>query len=245
VSAQYLVRFDDICPTMDWSMWGRLEPILVRHGIKPILAVVPDNLDPKLVVGDVRNDFWQCVRDWQAAGWFIALHGYQHTYVTQESGILGINTYSEFAGMSYEAQREKLTKALGIFSSHNVRVDGWVAPAHSFDSVTVKILLELGVDIVSDGFFVKPIKHLGATWIPQQIWQFRKMPFGLWTVCYHHNKFTDQELVKFEQDIEMFTTSITSVDRVLRDCTLKQHSAMDLVLSKVWLAALRLKRSLR
>jgi peptidoglycan/xylan/chitin deacetylase (PgdA/CDA1 family) len=230
---------------MDWSIWERIEPILIRHDIKPILAVIPDNLDPKLVVDTVRDDFWQRVRDWQAAGWFIALHGYQHTYLSKDPGILGINTYSEFAGLPYQTQRDKLKKALEIFATHHVRVDGWVAPAHSFDCVTVKCLLELGVSVISDGFYVKPINFLGATWVPQQMWRFRKMPFGLWTVCFHHNKFNDQDFVRFEQDIEKFSLLVTSVDRIFQDYTVKQRSVLDSFLSAVWLMALRIKRCFR
>ena len=96
---QYLVRFDDICPTMNWSVWTQIEAELRQRNIKPILAVVPDNQDAKLRVDSPRSDFWDCVRGWQALGWTIGLHGYQHRYVTQQSGIVGLNARSEFAGL--------------------------------------------------------------------------------------------------------------------------------------------------
>ena len=76
--ARYLVRFDDICPTMNWAAWSRIETVLDRHGVAPILAVVPDNRDPKLMVDNSRADFWARVRGWQTKGWTIALHGFQH-----------------------------------------------------------------------------------------------------------------------------------------------------------------------
>jgi hypothetical protein len=243
--AKYLVRFDDICPTMNWTVWDRIEPILVKRGIKPILAVVPDNLDPKLRVADVRDDFCQRVRDWQAAGWFIALHGYQHTYVTKDAGILGINAYSEFAGLPYDIQCEKLTKAVAIFERHHVRVDGWVAPAHSFDEITVRILLELGIEVISDGFYARPVKYLGAKWLPQQMWQFRNLPFGLWTVCFHLNKFTDVNIEQLQQDIETYGPAITSVERVLMDESTKKRNALDRAFNSAWLTTLRWKMQLK
>lgn len=49
--AKYLIRFDDFCPTMNWSVWSRIEAILLSEGIRPLVAIVPDNLDKKLEVG--------------------------------------------------------------------------------------------------------------------------------------------------------------------------------------------------
>src|SRR5260370_42375028 len=54
---------------------------LMARRLKPILAVVPDNQDPMLKVDAPVADFWDRVRQWQARGWTIALHGYQHRYV--------------------------------------------------------------------------------------------------------------------------------------------------------------------
>lgn len=244
MSAKYLVRFDDICPTMDWSIWGKIESVLNKHSIKPILAVVPDNRDPMLMVDPACEIFWERVRAWQAAGWTIALHGYQHRYETTHSGLLGVNSFSEFAGLSYVEQRAKLVQAVAVFSTHGVRVDGWVAPAHAFDATTVKILLELGINVISDGFASRPVKRLGAVWIPQQMWRFRAMPFGVWTVCYHHNHLSDSAIGQFEMDVARFAHVITSVDQVVRGYPIKPVGFLDATMSLAWLTALRLKRRL-
>ncbi|HET8715597.1 MAG TPA: DUF2334 domain-containing protein, partial [Holophagaceae bacterium] len=97
--ARYILRFDDICPTMNWEVWEAIEALLDRHGVKPILAVVPDNQDPKLQVDAPRADFWDRVRGWQAKGYTIALHGYQHRYINRNAGIMGLTHQSEFAGL--------------------------------------------------------------------------------------------------------------------------------------------------
>jgi predicted deacetylase len=245
MSAQYLVRLDDICPTMNWSVWARIEPVLAKHGIKPVLAVVPNNRDPKLMIEPARLDFWDRVCAWQAGGWSIALHGFEHLYETRCSGLLGINSYSEFAGLPYDAQRAKLDQALAVFARHGVRADAWVAPAHTFDASTVKALLELGIDVISDGFYSRPVKRLGALWIPQQMWRFRPMPFGLWTICYHHNRFGEEGIRRFQLDITRFASAIVSMDQVIRDYSIKESNFLDATLALTWLATLRFKRRLR
>ena len=77
----FVLRFDDICPTMRWDIWSQIEPALIDSDVKPILAVVPDNRDPVLAPAPAVRDFWGHVRRWQDLGWTIALHGYQHLYM--------------------------------------------------------------------------------------------------------------------------------------------------------------------
>ena len=99
---QYLLRFDDICPTMNWDVWRDIERLMVIRHVIPILSVVPDNRDPKLMVDPPSNDFWPRVREWQARGWGIGVHGHQHVYVNKSAGIMGITSQSEFAGLARE-----------------------------------------------------------------------------------------------------------------------------------------------
>ena len=93
-------------------MWDRIAAVLDELAIQPIVAIVPDNRDPSLNVAPPREDFWERVRGWQAAGWFIALHGHQHLYETRDAGLMGINPFSEFAGLPYETQKLKLVSAI-------------------------------------------------------------------------------------------------------------------------------------
>src|SRR5215471_9078010 len=99
MNATYLVRIDDVCPTMNWAVWPAIEAILVQNGVKPLLAVIPDNHDHLLNSCAAGKNFWNQVRSWRDRGWSIGLHGYQHRYVTRDSGIMGINRSSEFAGL--------------------------------------------------------------------------------------------------------------------------------------------------
>jgi predicted deacetylase len=241
--AQYLVRFDDICATMDWSIWERVESMLSALGIRPILAVVPNNRDPKLEVMPARDDFWDRVRDWQRRGWTIAMHGFEHRYQTAESGLVGINAYSEFAGLPREAQRHKLEAALQVFALQGVAIDTWVAPAHSFDATTAELLRELGVLVISDGFYRKPVQRLRLTWVPQQLWRFRVMPAGVWTVCYHANGFEASDLARIEQDFTCYRDHIVALADVLSQ-PIAAEQWMDRAFHWTWRHALRLKRTM-
>lgn len=201
----YLVRFDDICPTMAWSVWDRVEALLVEAGVRPILAVVPDNQDPELMVEEAAPNFWARVRGWQARGWSIGLHGYQHRYVSRAPGLVGLNDHSELAGLSAAEQRDKLSRGLDHFRAEGVRADLFVAPAHSFDQVTLEVLSELGLHTLSDGLFVLPHRDRhGVLWVPQQLWRFRPMPPGVWTVCHHLNRWGDAEVLRLQADLHSY-----------------------------------------
>ncbi len=41
----------------------------------------------------------------------------------------------------------------------------------------------------------------GFYWIPQQLWWFRKMPFGTYTICLHPNTLTARAFQQLEQDL--------------------------------------------
>ncbi|HET6331532.1 MAG TPA: DUF2334 domain-containing protein [Holophagaceae bacterium] len=209
---RYLLRFDDICPTMDWTQWNAVEDILVAQGIKPILAVIPDNRDPKLVAGPPAPDFWDRVRAWQSRGWAIGLHGYQHLYVNKDAGILRIGRKSEFAGLSYSEQHEKIRKGLAIFEREGVRADAWVAPSHSFDWTTVEALAAQGIRTISDGLAFRPYRDgRGNIWVPQQSATMRAMPWGVWTFCYHSLDFADDRLESFKRRLARLAPRMISL----------------------------------
>ena len=208
MSAQFLVRFDDICPTMNWSVWEPVERALRANGVKPILAVVPDNQDPKLRCGRPRADFWDQMRRYRDEGWAIAWHGYQHVYETRDAGVIGVKPQSEFAGLDAGRQYQKLESAHRIFREQEIEPRVWVAPGHSFDYLTVKLLAEFGVRIISDGFFTRAVEDRGALWIPQQLWRFRPFSFGLWTVCCHINAWTERNIRDFAAALERFRGQI-------------------------------------
>ena len=215
-TTHYLLRFDDICPTMNWRVWAEIETVLLQRQFKPVLAVVPDNRDPGLQVDAPAGDFWDRVRAWQDRGWTIALHGYQHRYVTRNAGMVAVRRKSEFAGLPVEAQREKLRRAVAIFEREGITPSVWIAPGNTFDANTVALLPEFGIHMICDGYFRFPfVGPRRVTWVPQQLHYFRPAPAGVWTVCYHHNHWTASQSRKFREDLDRYGAGIVSLEEVL------------------------------
>jgi hypothetical protein len=55
MTARYLLRLDDACPTRHRARWPRLEALFECWGIRPIVAVVPENADLELAEGVWAN----------------------------------------------------------------------------------------------------------------------------------------------------------------------------------------------
>lgn len=217
-TTKYLLRFDDICPTMNWKVWSEIEAELSERKLKPILAVVPDNQDPVLQAGPAAEDFWDHVRSWQERGWAIALHGYQHRYVTAHRGMVNLRRKSEFAGLPAAEQAEKLQRGLEVFTRHGIKTHLWVAPGNSFDAVTVALLGRFGLRIISDGLFRFPfVCRRNVFWVPQQLFGFRPAPAGVWTLCYHHNQWAAEQLRQFREDLDRYGGQIACLDDIDRE----------------------------
>lgn len=209
--AAYVIRFDDLCPEMNTPIWEKIESILNRYHVRPIVAVVPCNEDPDLKRQEAIRDFWDRIRKYQKCGWMICLHGYDHVYTNHNSGIMGISANSEFAGIDYALQIDKITRGFDVFAQHGVRVDGFIAPSHSFDSTTLKVLKKCGINLISDGHLNYPYSYQGMRWIPCQVWdRIRDEKRGLHTICIHHNNWTNENVYAFEKDMARFHEAIIS-----------------------------------
>jgi len=186
------LRFDDVCPTMKWSIWDQIESRLDRHSVQPILGVVPDNQDPKLVVDSPNPEFWQRARAWQKKGWIIGLHGYRHVYDSKSKGLVPWWPQSEFAGLPRSTQQQRISRGVEILRENQVEPRVWIAPAHSFDENTLAALQTAGLSIISDGWGYRPYRcHRGMSWIPAQPWRPRFWQWGSWTEVVHSNGLKD------------------------------------------------------
>jgi peptidoglycan/xylan/chitin deacetylase (PgdA/CDA1 family) len=202
---------------MNWKVWSEIEAALMEHRLKPILAVVPDNRDPVLKVAAEAGDFWDRVRQWEARGWTIALHGFQHKYVAAHAGIVTLKKLTEFAGVRAGEQEEKLRRGMEIFERHGIHPQVWIAPNNSFDGATVSLLPRFGIRVICDGYFHFPfVCQQKMIWVPQQLFGFRPAPSGVWTVCYHHNNWTSSQLGEFRKSLDRYHADIWSLDDVLQ-----------------------------
>lgn len=203
MSVHYLIRIDDVCPTMNSENFSRLKDMLHQHDIKPIIGIIPDNADPKLMTEQPKDTFWMDMKSLSEKGWIIAQHGYRHEYITPNGGLLGINQKSEFAGLSYERQLEKIALGKKILEERLGRsITWWMAPAHSFDENTCRALVDLQFKYISDGIALTPFQRFGLTWIPQQLWQPKKKLYGLFTICLHPDTMTPEFFTKLSLFLE-------------------------------------------
>lgn len=186
MSAKYIIRLDDAHPKMNHIKWDRIESICNIHGITPIVAIIPENCDKQINYNQADDHFWERAKKWQNNQWWIALHGYKHILKPTAKGLVKINNYSEFVGLPFTEQLEMISNAFQLFLKHEIKPKVWVSPAHGLDINTIKsILVGTDIKIISDGFAFSPYIRFGIKWIPQQLWRFRKMPFGIWTGKFH------------------------------------------------------------
>jgi hypothetical protein len=176
---------------MKWKEWDEIEALLEKYSIQPILAIVPDNHDPKLRIDAPNLEFWERARSWQSRGWIIGQHGYKHLYDSTSPGLVRWWNQSELAGHSYEVQYSKLSAGLNRLRAEGLNPTAWVAPSHSFDVTTLQVLAKLEIRIISDGVNFRPYRDdLGFIWIPVQPWKPSALDFGYWSICQHHNTLT-------------------------------------------------------
>lgn len=212
--AQYLLRFDDLCPTHARQRWQRFVPLLEEFRIKPILAIVPDNRDPGLAPEEPDREFWEGMRELQAAGAAIGLHGYRHRCASIGRSLVPLHRESEFAGVPEPIQRMWIGEGLEILRAHGLDPVIWVAPRHGFDNATLRALRTEGIALVSDGFARRPFLRGGLTWIPQQLWAPETRSSGLWTICLHANSASDAEVEKLRGFLQEHAGQFTTVERV-------------------------------
>lgn len=198
-------RLDDVAPGLDKAKFNRMKDIFDRYQVKPLIGVVPDNQDPKLIIDaadaekESENKFWDWVRYLQNdCGWTVAQHGHTHVYVNKKPGLLRQNRYSEFVGLSLEEQTEKIRKGKSILEQQGIVSDIFMAPAHTYDRNTLRALKANGFRYVTDGFARYPYEYMGIKFIPC-LHDVPEKIKGLATVCLHTNETKDEVYTKIEE----------------------------------------------
>ena len=198
-----LVRFDDICPTMDFEQFARAEKLFEQYNIKPLLGVIPECKDPVLQIEPAHKDFWDWILSLQKKGYKIAMHGCFHVYDIEKKGIVNNGTHSEFAGHTYEEQLEKIRYGKKILSEHGITTDTFFAPSHSYDLNTLRALKAEGFKYLSDGRTKKPVMRCGLKCLPCRSFGIpRNAKRGLHTAVMHAHEwrkgFKEKDYFAFE-----------------------------------------------
>ena len=215
--ARYLLRLDDLCPTVSRERWQKLRALIEEFLIRPILAVVPDNHDPDLQLSPPDATFWEQMRALEGAGAAIGLHGYRHLCLSRGRSLLGLSGSSEFAGVSAQTQRVWIQTGMHILRSHGLNPEIFVAPRHGFDEQTLEALRAEKICLLSDGFARAPFLSGGITWIPQQLWASVNKPSGVWTICVHPNTASDNEIERLRAFLRANRARFSAVDQLLAE----------------------------
>ena len=242
---KYLIRLDDACPTMDGAKWQRMFDILDRYGVRPMVGIIPHNEDPKQEIDALDVEFLNKAKIWQQKGYAIALHGYNHCYISNE-GLRGLNPLwerSEFAGVPYDVQKQKIRDGFEILSSHGVKPKYFFAPSHTFDENTLKALKECtDIRIISDTIATKPYKRGDFVFLPQLGGHCTEMKInGIWTFCLHPSTMMDANFEATERFMKEHKEEFVSFESLDLD-NLKGKGLLDSLLSKAYFLRRKLRK---
>lgn len=230
----YLIRLDDACPKRNIQLWDRMENLLDTYQIKPLVGIIPNCQDPEMEKYSPDPLFWtQRIPSWQAKGWTLALHGFEHRCNTQEAGINPVHKRSEFAGLPYEEQAYKIKRGYALLKAHGITPEIFIAPSHTFDENTLKALQnETRIRFVSDTPANDVYVKNGFTFIPQQAGAARPLPFKIVTFCYHPNVMREKDFMKLENFIKTHKISAYNLISTTRRLSLYDKFLMKLYYHK-------------
>ena len=222
---KYIIRLDDACPTMNEKKWNKIENLLDKYNVKPIVGVIPENEDEEFNNPKIK-DFWKKYPDkWQKKGWIIAQHGLHHALYKK--------VRTEFKGKKYDDQLEILKKGNNILKKNGINPKCFFAPAHTFDDNTILACNELGYfDFISDGYAFYPYKYKNMIFLPSVFDTPHKISnFGIFTFIYHPNNIGDNDLEYLESFIKNNREKFdVDLENLLKKYVNRRRNILDYVL---------------
>ncbi len=212
-----IIRLDDIAKNMNWDMMDKCETLFDKYRIKPVMGIITDNQDTSLKLFPENESFWKKVKSWSDKGWEISIHGYSHVYrhVAKKRDIFGYGGNSEFYGLSYEEQKEKVEKAIKKFNEEKIKVRSFFAPNHTYDFNTLKVLKECGIINIIDGYGLMPYTKMGLNFFPQLFYKLLILPFGIQSTQIHINEWNEEDFKKFSNFIEKNSSRIITFNQAI------------------------------
>ena len=191
----YLLRFDDINPKMNWERFYQIKSVINKHDLKSILGVVPKCDDSEISKFPENKNYISQLQIMKSNGDLIAQHGYRHITDSKNKGLYGNERRSEFAGLDYKTQYERIDKGKKILVKNNLWQPIFMAPVHTFDNTTINVLQKLNFRFITDGFSRYPYDFNGIKMIPQ----ISSMPLPRYLplisqLCIHINNISDNKL---------------------------------------------------
>jgi predicted deacetylase len=212
-----LIRMDDISENMNWALMNKCEKLFDKFKIKPLLGIIPINKDPDLLKFPKNDRFWERVKSWENKGWEITMHGCNHLY-TQKSDKNDIFNYggnSEFYGLDYSMQLNKIKAGLEEFKKREIKVRSFFAPNHIYDSNTLKALKDSDIKIIIDGYGLFPYYKNEILFIPQLFYKEIFLPFGIQSTQMHINEWNDEAYNNFEIFVKKNYSKILNLNNII------------------------------
>lgn len=232
----FYIRLDDASEYINVCNWDRIERLFDKYNVRPLFGMIPCNKDEQLTVYGVDKSYTKRVERWIEKGWIPALHGYTHCLYPSNGGINPVNKYSEFVGKTKEEQKELLRLGLQSLREFGITPKVFFAPAHTFDSNTLKALKEISeIRIISDTVSNRSYTDGYFTFVPQQSGHVRVLPFKEVTFCYHPNIMSDDDFVSLERFLEKH-----KIDRFPIQLAERRKSILDRFISFLYFARRKL-----
>lgn len=235
----YLMRLDDASEYWNKDKWIRMHDLLVKYDVKPIVAIIPANEDPKLLPLGKDEDFWDIIQEWiRKDRWTPALHGHRHFLHIAAGGMNQVNQRSEFVGYQLLEQKFKIRNGLENLKNHGIVPEIFVAPCHTFDENTLEALrIESNIRIISDTIADDIYYRYGFYFIPQQSGVVRPLKNRITTFCYHPNFASEEGFNQLENFLHIHHDQFISY----QDVQLKKRnlSLYDWILQRLYFCRLR------
>ncbi len=229
----YIIRLDDAAPRMNHFSWHKMEVLLLKYNVHPLIGIIPEVQDNELLKYEEDKEFWSKAKNWQESGFaHLALHGYHHVYLTKCGGINPVNLRSEFAGVSLDKQKDMLKAGYEKLKDRGIVTDTFFAPSHTFDSNTICALKEVTpIRIISDTIAYDVYREDGITYVPQQSGECRVLPFKVTTFCYHPNEMMDIDFIKLELFLKKHAHEFVTFSSVLKE---RPYGRLDKIFRKMY-----------
>lgn len=242
--SQYLLRLDDACEKRDITAWDRMEALLDRYDIKPLVGIIPCCHDPMMDSYPVDAEFWERVDRWSKKGWILALHGCDHVYRTEDGGLNPVNRRSEFAGEPLSVQREKIRRGVAVMESHGHSPRIFFAPSHTFDNNTLEALrLESRIRVISDTIASDIYRHEDFCYIPLQSGHFCTLPVKLMSACLHPNAMTEDAFQALEAFLSMHHAQFINCAARLEAVSFRPLNCYDRFLRRAYFTVRKMRQS--
>jgi len=235
-----IIRLDDISPFINMNRFSIFMKVLGEYNIPAVLGVVPFHLGKEKI-----EKIAPLLHFLEDKGYEIAQHGYTHDQLSENAGFLGMKKSSEFAGLPFEIQAERINKGKEIMEKAGFSPTTFIPPWHTYDTNTIRALKTEGFRVLNDNYpcwgvdnrFIggyirmlqrRPKEINGLVFIPQQysipirylnlahLTAILRINYGVVTLCYH---LTSLNFLEISRLLDGYSLNVTTCKQLLEEST--------------------------